>query len=93
MKEITSPSVSAEFERFLRVFHYLVISNTCQDVGGLEIIAAKASVSLLRYADLFPADRAFYEAGYKAKVSGIIKFVRLHFFKCLLFQFKGYRMG
>lgn len=58
-----------EFERFLRVFHYLVIGQICQSVGGLEVIAAKASVSLLRYADLFPADRAFYDAGIKSKVS------------------------
>lgn len=57
-----------EFERFLRLFHYTMISNTCQNVSGLEVIATKASVSLLRYADLFPADRAFYEAGMKAKV-------------------------
>lgn len=57
-----------EFERFLRLFHYTVISNACQNVGGLEVIAAKASVSLLRYADLLPADKAFYEAGTKAKV-------------------------
>jgi len=51
------------------VFHLLVISGVCQGVGGLEIVAAKASISLLRYADLIPADRAFYDAGIKAKVS------------------------
>ncbi len=61
-----------EFERFLRLFHYLVISYACQSVGGLEVIAVKASVSLLRYADLFPADRAFYDAGMKAMVNSFI---------------------
>ena len=57
-----------EFERFLRLFHYMVISKVCQNVAGLEVVATKASVSLLRYADLIPADRAFYEAGTNAKV-------------------------
>ena len=34
----------------------------------LETIAARISISLLRYADLLPADKTFYEAGVKAKV-------------------------
>lgn len=70
VKEVTSPTINMEFERFLRLFHYTMIRNTCQNVSGLEVIATKASVSLLRYADLFPADRAFYEAGMKAKAVG-----------------------
>ena len=65
---MTSPTINMEFERFLRLFHYMVISKVCQNVGGLEVVATKASVSLLRYADLIPADRAFYEAGINAKV-------------------------
>jgi intraflagellar transport protein 172 len=69
VKEVTSPTINMEFERFLRLFHYMVISNVCQNVGGLEVVATKASISLLRYADLIPADRAFYEAGTNAKVS------------------------
>ena len=39
--EVTSPSVGAEFERFLNVFHLLIMSFTCQTVAGLEVIAAK----------------------------------------------------
>lgn len=39
--EVTSPSVGAEFDRFLNVFHLLIISFTCQTVIGLEVIAAK----------------------------------------------------
>lgn len=69
VKEVTSPTINMEFERFLRLFHYMVISNVCQNVGGLEVVTTKASISLLRYADLIPADRAFYEAGTNAKVS------------------------
>lgn len=64
-----------EFERFLRLFHYMVIGNVCQNVGGLEVVATKASISLLRYADLIPADRAFYEAGTNAKVSINLLFI------------------
>ena len=71
---MTSPSIRSEFERFLMVFHLSVVSEACQSVGsgsgGLEVIATKAYVSLLRYADLIPADRAFYEAGMKAKAIG-----------------------
>lgn len=65
---MTSPSIRAEFERLLTVFHLSVVSGVCQSVSGLESVATKASISLLRYADLLPADRAFYEAGMKAKV-------------------------
>jgi len=32
-------------------------------------VAAKLSVSLLRHTELFPADKAFYEAGLAAKVN------------------------
>jgi intraflagellar transport protein 172 len=46
-------------------------------------VATKASVSLLRYADLIPADRAFYGAGTNAKVanSKINVFFHLKIFK------------
>jgi intraflagellar transport protein 172 len=63
VKEVTSPTINMEFERFLRLFHYMVISNVCQNV------ATKASILLLRYADLIPADQSYYEAGTNAKVS------------------------
>jgi intraflagellar transport protein 172 len=51
VKEVTSPTIKMEFGRFLRLFHYMVISKVCQNIGGLEVVATKASVSLLRYAD------------------------------------------
>ena len=35
-----------------------------------ETLCAKISVSLLRYSDIIPCDKAFYEAGMACKVSG-----------------------
>lgn len=33
-----------------------------------KVVSTKAAVALVRYTDVYPADRAFYEAGAKAKV-------------------------
>ncbi len=70
VKEVASPTISIEFKHFLRLFHHmLVISKVFPNVAGLEVVATKASVSLFRFADLIPANRAFYEAGANAKVA------------------------
>nr|CAH0106129.1 unnamed protein product [Daphnia galeata] len=54
----------------MRLFHYMVISKVCQNFAGLEVVATEASVSLFRFADLIPANRAIYEAGKNAKTVG-----------------------
>jgi len=63
-------SVTEEFENFLLVFHYLTISSVCHGLEELEMVSTKAVVSLLRYTNVYPADKAFYQAGVQAKAIG-----------------------
>lgn len=58
-----------EFERLLRVAHYMATRAACMGAPQLKDVVAKITVALLRYTDILPADRAFYEAGSQAKVS------------------------
>ena len=60
-----------EFERYLLVSHYLCVQAAAQPLPELHGITAKISVSLLRYTDLLPADRTFYQAGSQCKVYSI----------------------
>ena len=64
-----SVSLSREFEKYLLVSHYLSTRAACVCVAQLESIAAKISVSVLRYTDVLPADRTFYHAGQQCRVS------------------------
>ena len=72
-------SVLSEFDKILWVCHLNAIKIVCQEITELETIAARISISLLRYADLLPADKTFYEAGVKAKVIS-------HFLKKNIYQ-------
>lgn len=49
-----------------------------------KVVSTKAAVALVRYADVYPADRAFYDAGAKAKV---ITFIPFSFFTGTHFRF------
>lgn len=51
------------FQALLLIAHYFATRAACQQVQSLKYIAVKISVSLLRYTDIIPADRAYYEAG------------------------------
>ena len=58
-----------EFDKLLLVAHYLATRVACDGVKQLSEVSAKLTVSLLRYTDLVPADKAFLQAGNRAKVS------------------------
>ncbi|KAG2468228.1 IF172 protein, partial [Polypterus senegalus] len=64
--EANSPA-HEEFEQMLLIAHYYSARSAAQGVKQLETIAAKISIALLRYTDIIPADKAFYEAGFAAK--------------------------
>ena len=57
-----------EFQHCLSASHYLTTRTACLGVPQLAGLAAKISVSLLRYTDILPPDRAFYQAGLLCKV-------------------------
>ncbi|KAM4693761.1 LOW QUALITY PROTEIN: intraflagellar transport protein 172 homolog [Discoglossus pictus] len=67
--EVNSPA-HQEFEQMLLTAHYYATRSASQGLQQLEVVAAKLCVSLLRHADLLPADKTFYEAGMAAKMMG-----------------------
>lgn len=52
----------------LTLAHFCAIRCACHEVDGLESLAAKLSIALLRFTDLIPSDKAYYEAGMDARV-------------------------
>jgi len=57
-----------EFQRYLQVAHYFATRAACYGYQQLSSVAAKLSVAMLRYTDIIPVDKAFFEAGQMAKV-------------------------
>lgn len=51
------------FKNLLLISHYYALRTACRQVPSLKTVAAKISCALLRYTDIIPADKAFYEAG------------------------------
>ena len=66
---VASSFFCREFERYLLVSHYLCVRAACLSISELHGLATKISVALLRYTDLLPADRTFYQAGSHCKVT------------------------
>ncbi len=59
-----------EFEQHLLISHYLATRAAFDGVDQLEMLMAKLSTSLLRYTDILPADKTFYESGVRCKEVG-----------------------
>ncbi|KAF2887801.1 hypothetical protein ILUMI_18372 [Ignelater luminosus] len=60
----------AHFQNLLLVAHYYATRTACRQVSSLKGIALKISVALLRYTDVIPADKGFYEAGIDLREDG-----------------------
>ena len=75
-KEVGGASCN-EFQRYLLVAHYFAIRAACFGHHQLTSIGAKISVAMLRYTDIIPVDKAFFEAGQMAKVTTIISLCSL----------------
>lgn len=60
-----------EFEILLTIAHYYAARSAFKESKNLQVLATKISISLLRYTDVIPADKGFYEAGIDAKVRDI----------------------
>lgn len=65
-----STTIILEFESLMTVCHYCGVRCACQGLQSLNQIAVKISIALLRYSDIIPADKAYYEAGVDARVCG-----------------------
>lgn len=71
---------SAEHNFFKKLFliaHYNTMRISCIGNEQLDSVAAKLSISLLRYTDIIPADKAFYEAGIMCQASCLF-FATIH---------------
>lgn len=58
------------FEQLLLIAHYYVVRSVCREVASLNFIAVKISVALLRYTDLIPVDKGYFEAGMDLRAVG-----------------------
>ena len=47
--------------------HYVALKAACTEQGSLKDLVMKIAISLLRYTDIVPADKAFYEVYYTPK--------------------------
>ena len=52
-----------EFDNLLLIVHYYTFRAAMKGLTGLDDQIAKISTCLLRYTEIIPADKAFYEAG------------------------------
>lgn len=51
------------FELLLLIAHYYGTRAACREVPSLQAVGIKISVAILRYTEIIPVDKAFYEAG------------------------------
>ncbi|CAJ0597758.1 unnamed protein product [Cylicocyclus nassatus] len=61
------------FERYVRALHLMTIRSALEDniqTEDSKQLCLQQSISLLRYSDLVPADRVFYQAGISARHAG-----------------------
>ncbi|CAM9798674.1 unnamed protein product, partial [Hapterophycus canaliculatus] len=59
------------FENLLMATHYTCLMGRCREKGGKDCLelASKVSITLLRYSDLIPADKCFYQARFARRSS------------------------
>lgn len=58
------------FERMSQIAHFIALKIKCQ-AEGIHRLEGRIATSLLRYTDIVPVDKAFYEAGYANLRAGI----------------------
>lgn len=51
------------FEQLLLIAHYYAARAAFREVQSLQTLAVRISVALLRYTDIIPVDKGYYEAG------------------------------
>lgn len=58
------------FKTLLLIVHYYTTRSACRQVQSMKSVCVKLSVVLLRYTDIIPADKAYYEAGIDLRDEG-----------------------
>lgn len=59
-----------QFRTLFLIAHYYAVRCACKQVATLNTMVAKISAALLRYTDIIPADKGFYEAGMDMRALG-----------------------
>lgn len=62
--------IKQHFRTLLLITHFYALRAACREVQTLGIISVKISVALLRYTDIIPADKGYYEAGIDLRSQG-----------------------
>ncbi|XP_055910125.1 intraflagellar transport protein 172 homolog [Eupeodes corollae] len=57
-------------EQLLLIAHYYATRAACRQLPSLQPIAVRISVALLRYTDVIPVDKGFFEAGMDLRAAG-----------------------
>lgn len=57
-----------EFEKYMFVSHLYAMRCAFGDISSLSALVVKLLVALLRYTDIVPADKGYYEAGIATRV-------------------------
>lgn len=68
--EEVNAQIKQQFRTLLLITHFYALRSACREVQSLGIIGVKLSTSLLRYTDILPADKGFYEAGIDLRSQG-----------------------
>lgn len=58
-----SDKMRLSYDQLLLIAHYYATRAACREVPSLHQIAVRISVALIRYSDVIPVDKAFFEAG------------------------------
>ncbi|XP_065212288.1 intraflagellar transport protein 172 homolog [Planococcus citri] len=66
----TRDAIYKEFETLLLISHYYALRCACKNIPSLTPTILKISIALLRYTDIIPADKAYFEAGVTARSVG-----------------------
>ncbi|XP_050548069.1 intraflagellar transport protein 172 homolog [Daktulosphaira vitifoliae] len=63
----TDPDCGKEFEKYMFISHLYGMRCAFSAVSSLSTLVVKLLVALLRYTDVIPADKGYYEAGMAAQ--------------------------
>jgi len=58
-----------EFEKYMFISHLYAMRCAFGEISSLNALVVKLLVALLRYTDIIPADKGYYEAGIAVRVS------------------------
>lgn len=63
-------NMADRFDQLLLIAHYYTTRAACREFPALHSIAVRISIALLRYTELIPVDKGFFEAGMDLRSMG-----------------------